>query len=148
MQVSDYGGSLVNYAIVGWAVFTGLLRGGAGEAAGRISAGSFYTIMLIHSFTLTLDACQQLAQVGLPNAVHSGCSKANSCADCSALLMELTQFHRTRDLNQLGRWAVSSDRCLLSMLALASSMGMHALGPHASTLLGVYLAWSVLTLDP
>jgi hypothetical protein len=66
MQAGDYYSILINYLVIGYAVFFHVLGTDAksqGEMAQLISLGSFYLIMLINSLTSVLDATKQLGEI-------------------------------------------------------------------------------------
>ncbi|PSC73387.1 ATP-binding cassette sub-family D member 4 [Micractinium conductrix] len=62
----DYAGALLNYLVVGAAVFTGMAGSGkdSGELAQFVSNASFATLMLIYTVTELLDLSDQLSRMG------------------------------------------------------------------------------------
>ena len=66
MQVSDYGSPLVNYAVMGFAVFYGsFFASGSsqGSDASKVSLGTFYLIMVSSALTTVLDASKSLGEL-------------------------------------------------------------------------------------
>ena len=65
LQLGDYGSVMVNYAIIGFAVFQGhFFAAGAtqGEAAARVSLASFNLIMVANALTSILDTSRYLGE--------------------------------------------------------------------------------------
>ncbi|KAL4860116.1 ATP-binding cassette sub-family D member 4 [Chlorella vulgaris] len=62
----DYAGALLNYAVVGAAVFSGMAGDGgdSGQMAQFVSNASFATLTLIYTFTELLDLSDKLSKLG------------------------------------------------------------------------------------
>lgn len=66
VQVCDYGAPIVNWGIIGFAVFYTTFAhppSSSGSEASRISLTQFYLIMLMNALTSTLDASKALGEV-------------------------------------------------------------------------------------
>jgi hypothetical protein len=87
VQGGDYFAIVVNYGIIGLAVFTGSFTQSTdtkGTAASAVSLASFYLIMLMNSLTTILDATKQLGEVaGHTARICSFMQQMDSIATCA-----------------------------------------------------------------